>query len=172
MEVGYMGIAAVQIDRCDRCLMVWLDTDELQNMVLALARDNYRSARALKKESAETLDLTRGSVLHGRSGRGDIWLSRSTKVGQKQVAVVALQLPPLAFGVDFLLGCLDNSGHDATGSQLFSWVVSLRNCHACPAQRRCQCCSPTASPRPGNTNVFIAGSIPQPRVGFHKGRLS
>jgi Zn-finger nucleic acid-binding protein len=90
-KYGYMGIAAVQIDRCDPCGLVWLDTDELQNMVLALARDNYRSARALKKERAETLDLMQGSVPPvGRAG--GIWLFPSCESGPEQVAVVALQL--------------------------------------------------------------------------------
>jgi len=90
-KYGYMGIAAVQIDRCDHCTLVWLDTDELQNIVLALATDNYRSARALKKERAEVLDLTQGSVPPvGRAG--SLWLFPQVESGPEQVAVVALQL--------------------------------------------------------------------------------
>jgi Zn-finger nucleic acid-binding protein len=90
-KYGYMGIAAVQIDRCDRCGLVWLDTDELQNMVLALARDNYRSARAFQKQRTEALDLTQGSVPPVVRA-GDIWLFPERESGPEQVAVVALQL--------------------------------------------------------------------------------
>ena len=43
-KYGYLGLAAIMIDRCDACNRVWLDADELQNMLLALAKMNYRSA--------------------------------------------------------------------------------------------------------------------------------
>ena len=59
---GYMGIAAVQIDRCDRCALVWLDTDELQNMVLALAKTNYRSERSQQSVERARIDLTTGMM--------------------------------------------------------------------------------------------------------------
>ena len=49
-KYGYMGLAAITIDRCETCALVWLDADELQNLVLALAKSNYRSARALRAE--------------------------------------------------------------------------------------------------------------------------
>ena len=50
-KYGYMGIAAIQINRCDSCAEIWLDADELQNMVLALAQSNYRSESALEKST-------------------------------------------------------------------------------------------------------------------------
>jgi Zn-finger nucleic acid-binding protein len=56
-KYGYMGLVAILIDRCDRCILVWLDTDELQNMVLALARTNYRTQRALRDGSRNELDF-------------------------------------------------------------------------------------------------------------------
>jgi len=56
-KYGYMGLAALLIDRCDRCILVWLDTDELQNMVLALAKTNYRSQRAMRDASRRELDF-------------------------------------------------------------------------------------------------------------------
>jgi Zn-finger nucleic acid-binding protein len=56
-KYGYMGMSAIEIDHCDQCELMWLDADELQNMVLALAKDNYRSARALKREREASLDL-------------------------------------------------------------------------------------------------------------------
>ena len=49
-KYGYMGLAAIPINRCDACSLLWLDSDELQNMVLALARSNYRSEAAHIKE--------------------------------------------------------------------------------------------------------------------------
>ena len=45
-----MGLAAVTIDRCDRCSLFWLDANELQNMVLALAKTNYRSEQRRRDE--------------------------------------------------------------------------------------------------------------------------
>lgn len=56
-KYGYMGLGAIQIDRCDACALVWLDADELQNMVLALARTNYRTARSMQESGADRLDL-------------------------------------------------------------------------------------------------------------------
>jgi Zn-finger nucleic acid-binding protein len=54
---GYMGWRAVEIDRCDACERVWLDADELQNMVLALAKENLRSAKELKRRIQEDTPL-------------------------------------------------------------------------------------------------------------------
>jgi Zn-finger nucleic acid-binding protein len=62
-KYGYMGIAAVQIDRCERCSMVWLDADELQNMVIALAQSNYRSERAFRREQEQRITLSTGGGL-------------------------------------------------------------------------------------------------------------
>jgi Zn-finger nucleic acid-binding protein len=56
-KYGYMGIAAIQIDRCDPCALVWLDANELQNMVLALAKTNYRSEAAWQKAKRQDWDL-------------------------------------------------------------------------------------------------------------------
>ena len=36
-KYGYMGMKAILIDRCDHCALIWLDADELPNMVTALA---------------------------------------------------------------------------------------------------------------------------------------
>ncbi len=56
-KYGYMGIASIQIDRCAPCTLVWLDADELQNMVLALAKSNYRSETAWQKLRRERVDI-------------------------------------------------------------------------------------------------------------------
>ena len=56
-KYGYMGIAAIQIDRCDPCGLVWLDADELQNMVLALARTNYRAEAAWEESKKQDWDM-------------------------------------------------------------------------------------------------------------------
>jgi len=56
-KYGYMGIAAIQIDRCDPCALVWLDADELQNMVLALAKTNYRTETARQESKKRDWDI-------------------------------------------------------------------------------------------------------------------
>ncbi|MCG3148162.1 MAG: hypothetical protein PCFJNLEI_01604 [Verrucomicrobiae bacterium] len=56
-KYGYMGLAAIQIDRCDRCESVWLDAAELENMVVALARSNYRSEKSLRREWDASRDI-------------------------------------------------------------------------------------------------------------------
>jgi Zn-finger nucleic acid-binding protein len=72
-KYGYLGMAAIPIDRCDLCAVVWLDANELQGMVLALAKDNYRSEHARKQEWASRLELAHATMPPG--GRvGGIWL--------------------------------------------------------------------------------------------------
>jgi Zn-finger nucleic acid-binding protein len=61
-KYGYMGLAAIPIDYCDLCALLWLDADELQSMVLALAKDNYRSERALHNEWARRIELAHATV--------------------------------------------------------------------------------------------------------------
>lgn len=65
-KYGYMGIGAVQIDRCDPCALVWLDADELQNMVLALAKTNYRSEAARQELQRERVDIAEAGVQGAR----------------------------------------------------------------------------------------------------------
>ncbi len=71
-KYGYMGIAAIQIDRCDPCALVWLDADELQNIVLALAKSNYRSESERQKSERERVDIVevgvQGASQVGRRG--------------------------------------------------------------------------------------------------------
>ena len=61
-KYGYMGIAAIQIDRCDPCARAWLDADELQNMVLALAKSNYRSESEWQRLQREKVDIVEVGV--------------------------------------------------------------------------------------------------------------
>jgi Zn-finger nucleic acid-binding protein len=61
-KYGYMGLAAIQINRCDPCALVWLDTDELQNMVLALAKTNYRSEAGWQQLQREHMDISEAGV--------------------------------------------------------------------------------------------------------------
>jgi Zn-finger nucleic acid-binding protein len=61
-KYGYMGLATVLVDQCDRCILVWLDTDELQNMVLALAKRNYRSQRAMREASKNEVDFVTSAM--------------------------------------------------------------------------------------------------------------
>lgn len=44
-KYGSMGWSAIPIDRCHRCNLVWFDAEEVQNMVLAFAKHNYRAAK-------------------------------------------------------------------------------------------------------------------------------
>jgi Zn-finger nucleic acid-binding protein len=61
-KYGYMGIAAIQINRCDPCTLLWLDADELQNMVLALAKTNYRSEAEWEQLQRERVDTAEAGV--------------------------------------------------------------------------------------------------------------
>ncbi|MGA2605378.1 MAG: zf-TFIIB domain-containing protein [Verrucomicrobiia bacterium] len=71
-KYGYMGIGAIQIDRCDPCAELWLDADELQNMVLALAKSNYRSEVAWEKSKREEMDIGEAGV----QGAGTVGVGR------------------------------------------------------------------------------------------------
>jgi Zn-finger nucleic acid-binding protein len=62
-KYGYMGMAAVQVDRCERCELVWLDGNELQNMVIALAQSNYRSQHSFQREQEQRITLSMGGGL-------------------------------------------------------------------------------------------------------------
>lgn len=77
-KYGYMGIGMIQIDRCDACALVWLDADELQNMVLALAKTNYRSATAWEESQRRDVDIVSPAVQTasqvGRMQRSRGWL--------------------------------------------------------------------------------------------------
>lgn len=68
-KYGYMGWSAIPIDRCDRCSLVWLDSDELQNMILALAKSNYIRDRDRKGKTADSMSprLERNSKLHAEN---------------------------------------------------------------------------------------------------------
>ncbi|MGO9243539.1 MAG: zf-TFIIB domain-containing protein [Verrucomicrobiia bacterium] len=66
-KYGYMGIAAIQINRCDPCAELWLDADELQNMVLALAQSNYRSESAWEESQRASLDIAEAGVQGART---------------------------------------------------------------------------------------------------------
>jgi Zn-finger nucleic acid-binding protein len=91
-KYGYMGIAAIQIDRCDPCGLIWLDADELQNMVLALAKSNYRSESERQKSERERVDIVEVGVQGvGQLGRvpgNQGWVFR----GSGQTLVVAQTL--------------------------------------------------------------------------------
>lgn len=92
-KYGYMGIAAIQIDRCDPCALVWLDADELQNMVLALAKSNYRSEAAWQESMRQRVDVAEAGV-QGASFRGERgWLfdgTATTLVFCAEVTEIAL----------------------------------------------------------------------------------
>jgi Zn-finger nucleic acid-binding protein len=90
-KYGYMGLGAIQIDRCDPCNLVWLDTNELQNMILALAKSNYHSEHAMKMEQEGALDLAQG-CLPPVGHAGNLWLFPKSESGPEVAVSVALQL--------------------------------------------------------------------------------
>jgi Zn-finger nucleic acid-binding protein len=81
---GYMGLGAIQINRCDPCAEIWLDTDELQNMVLALAKSNCRSEADWEKSKREEMDLGEAGLQAARMAgprAGGIWLFDKEQAG-------------------------------------------------------------------------------------------
>lgn len=86
-KYGYMGIGAIQIDRCDACSLIWLDADELQNMVLALAKTNYRSDAAWQEARKRDVDIVSPAIeTSGQVGRWQSKLWRRYPVGGANVA--------------------------------------------------------------------------------------
>jgi Zn-finger nucleic acid-binding protein len=67
-KYGYMGLGAIQIDRCNACSEVWVDATELQNMVIALAQSNYRSEDGFRRGQESRLSLGMGG---GQSGENE-----------------------------------------------------------------------------------------------------
>jgi Zn-finger nucleic acid-binding protein len=89
-KYGYMGMGAIQIDRCEQCSLVWLDADELQNMVLALAKSSYRSENAYRREKEQNIDLTTGSLPPGAYARTN-WLFPEDRGGTGEEIAEAAQ---------------------------------------------------------------------------------
>lgn len=93
-KYGYMGIGAIQIDRCDACNLVGLDADELQNMLSALAKANYRSEAPREVSQRAQLAMADARV-HGASLRSDRgWVfdgSRETTVVAKALLGLLLR---------------------------------------------------------------------------------
>lgn len=77
-KYGYLGLAAVMIDRCDRCNRVWLGAEELPKMVQALAQSNYREEESRQREQ-QSLDLTAAAVIAAAPSRVDPDAVRSGK---------------------------------------------------------------------------------------------
>lgn len=73
-KYGYMGLAAIQINRCDQCAEMWLDADELQNMVLALAKSSYRSEAAKERLRRESVDIAQAGAETATVGSRYGWL--------------------------------------------------------------------------------------------------
>ena len=92
-KYGYMGLAAIQIDRCDQCDLVWLDADELQNMVLALAKSLSRGEDAFRRERERRLTLgTAGGVPEDEQPQRDLGDIINDGVLASQVLVQLLRL--------------------------------------------------------------------------------
>ncbi|HVM59562.1 MAG TPA: zf-TFIIB domain-containing protein [Verrucomicrobiae bacterium] len=89
-KYGYMGLAAIQINRCDACAEIWLDADELQNMALALAKSNYRSDADRERTKREEMDIGEAGV-HG-TGRGAGLTSGAWLFPEKQTNPVPVLL--------------------------------------------------------------------------------
>jgi Zn-finger nucleic acid-binding protein len=87
-KYGYMGIGAIQINRCDPCTLLWLDADELQNMVLALAKTNYRSEDTYLREKEESVDGSSAALLPGGYASAN-WLFPDQRLGVRGVVIAA-----------------------------------------------------------------------------------
>jgi hypothetical protein len=64
---GYLGTNRVFLDRCDRCLLLWHDGDELLVTVALHARTNRRRERREtdRAEATRALNAITGAVLRG-----------------------------------------------------------------------------------------------------------
>ncbi len=92
-KYGYMGLAAIQINRCDPCAEIWLDTDELQNMVLALAKSNYRSEADWERSQREKIVLpgvAAPGTVKDQSLRNVAWLFGEERFGSPIVPALSL----------------------------------------------------------------------------------
>jgi Zn-finger nucleic acid-binding protein len=77
-KYGYMGLNSITIDRCDGCSLVWLDANELQNMVLVYAREQYRLAERREKTKRESFDIVSAGITGaGTTVTSDMWLFRN-----------------------------------------------------------------------------------------------
>ncbi len=91
-KYGYMGLAAIQLDRCDRCESLWLDAEELQKMVVALARTNYRSERALRRERETQPDIAGAGMRGAVAGGAVAWQEMPEADGVLTVVALLLRL--------------------------------------------------------------------------------
>ena len=96
-KYGYMGYAAIPIDRCDGCALVWLDSDELQNIVLALAKNKYRVERG-RRDAKTALDLTDIGLSAAEPDRRD-WLFADPDDGSDRMIAMAQLLLRLVLRV-------------------------------------------------------------------------
>jgi Zn-finger nucleic acid-binding protein len=91
-KYGYMGIGAIQIDRCDPCNLVWLDTDELQNMVLALAKTNHRSELSYQNSRRQRMDISVGVMPPAEIAEPWLFPESGTYTGAAVLVQTLLQL--------------------------------------------------------------------------------
>jgi Zn-finger nucleic acid-binding protein len=79
-KYGYMGLNAIMIDRCHTCSLIWLDADELQNMVLVYAREQYRLKDRREKAKRDSFDIvSAGMASAGTTVQSDMWLYRGRR---------------------------------------------------------------------------------------------
>lgn len=91
-KYGYMGLAAIQSDRCDRCESLWLDAEELQKTVVALARTNYRTERALRRERQTQPDIASAGMRGAVAGGAVAWPEMPGADGVLTVVALLLRL--------------------------------------------------------------------------------
>lgn len=65
---GYMGTNKVFLDRCGRCLLLWVDGEEVVTLAMVYARTQARGddRRAFYAERAKSLESTAHSVVMAR----------------------------------------------------------------------------------------------------------
>jgi Zn-finger nucleic acid-binding protein len=83
-KYGYMGMNAIMIDRCDACSLVWLDAHELQNIILAFARNQYRLLSREEQARRANLDIATPGMIGTAAPGTDMWLfDRGQPAGDK-----------------------------------------------------------------------------------------
>jgi Zn-finger nucleic acid-binding protein len=111
-KYGYMGLSAITIDRCDHCALIWLDAQELQNMTLVYAREQYRLTVQREKSRRESLDIASAGVsgaIGGMRGSTGMWLFRRRHRGLDVGWGMAAGAPMAAGLIEMLLGGSDDS---------------------------------------------------------------
>ncbi len=94
-KYGYMGMTRVMMDRCDSCSLVWLDANELQNIVLVYARNQYRTMQRQNEARRTDLDILASGMMGAAMpvvSKRNLWLWPETGASGNDMAPLAMNL--------------------------------------------------------------------------------